>query len=204
MIRTLQVAGSVVLGLALAFWLLRPVEGPDTTSPDPSREYFLPEPLTAPTFELLSHTGEAVSSESFPGKLLVVFFGYTSCPDVCPLTLSKLGQAFREMGETGERVQVVLVSVDPGRDSPARLASYLSNFHPSFLGLTGSEEEVRKVADGFGAYFARQGEGEGYTVDHTARAFVVHPDGTIPLTFPVTATPGEMARDLTTLLEETP
>jgi len=98
-------------------------------------------------------------------------------------------------------MQVLLVTVDPGRDTPERLRAYLSNFHPSFVGLTGTEEEIRKVAEGFGAWFSKPvGEGN-YTVDHTARTFVVDRFGRIPLTFPVTATPEEMARDLVTLFE---
>ena len=150
----------------------------------------------------MSHEGEEVSSSDFPGKILVVFFGYTSCPDVCPLTLSHLSRAFGKMGEEGERVQLLLITVDPARDTPARLHQYLEAFHPSFLGLTGSEEDIREVADAFGAFFARNGEGDSYTVDHTARTFVIDPSGRIPLTFPVTATAGEMARDLAIILEE--
>jgi len=150
----------------------------------------------------MSHAGEEVSSSDFPNQILVVFFGYTSCPDVCPLTLSHLSQAFREMEEEGERIQLLLVTVDPARDTPERLRQYLERFHPSFLGLTGSEEDIREVADAFGAFFARNGEGDSYTVDHTARTFVIDPSGRISLTFPVTATPGEMARDLAILLEE--
>ena len=97
-------------------------------------------------------------------------------------------------------MQVMLVTVDPERDTPNRLRSYLANFHPSFLALTGTEEEIRKVANGFGAFFRRAGEGQDYTVDHTARTFVLDPSGQIPLTFPVTATAQEMSRDLERLL----
>lgn len=137
-----------------------------------------------------------MSSGDFPGKVLVVFFGYTSCPDVCPLTLSNLTRAFGEMGENGERFQVLLITVDPDRDTPERLKRYLSNFHPSFLGLTGTEEEIRSVADGFGAHFSIASKEGDYTVDHTARTFVVDTSGRIPLTFPISATALEMARDL--------
>ena len=175
------------------------------SAPPPPEEttgasYFLPAPMQSPTFTLTSHLGQPVSFGDFQGKILAVFFGYTFCPDVCPLTLTHLTEAFRQMGEGGDRIQLLLVSVDPARDTPERLGSYLGNFHPSFLGLTGTEEEIRRVADGFGAYFSTNGSGEYYTVDHTARVFVVDADGEIPLTFPVTATPAEMARDLTALL----
>jgi len=165
-------------------------------------QYFLSEPLHAPTFSLISHRGEQVSSSDFRDKILAVFFGYTSCPDVCPLTLSHLSQAFREMEEDGDRVQVLFISVDPDRDTQERLSQYLEAFHPSFLGLTGSEEDIRTVADAFGVFFARSGKGDEYTVDHTARTFVIDPSGKISLTFPVTATSQEMARDFALLLED--
>jgi protein SCO1/2 len=142
-----------------------------------------------------------VSSSDFPDKLLAVFFGYTFCPDVCPLTLSHLSQAFTELGEKSERIQVLFISVDPDRDTPERLRQYLGAFHPSFLGATGKEEDIREVADGYGVFFAKSGDGPEYTVDHTARTFVIDPSGLIRLTFPVTATSDEMARDFALLLE---
>jgi protein SCO1/2 len=189
----------VLLGFAAVLLFLR-LGG----TPDPSYDagYFLQDPLAAPPFSLTAHTGERVTSTGFTQKHLIVFFGYTYCPDVCPLTLSNLGRAFRKMGTDAARFQVLLVSVDPGRDTQQRLGEYLTNFDASFLGLTGPEEEIRAIAQSFGVYFARVGEGEDYTVDHTARVFVVSPAGEIPLTFPVTATAEEMARDLAILLEK--
>jgi len=201
-IRVIQLLLGAAVGLAIvAVWVgwgtSRTPFPPSVEGPD----YLLAQPIPAPDFALTSQDGGRVSSADFPGKTLVVFFGYTSCPDVCPLTLSKLGRAFQEMGEDGSRIQVLLITVDPPRDTPERLRRYLSNFNPSFLGLTGSREEIRQVADGFGAYFSDpRGEGN-YTVDHTARTFVIDPSGRIVLTFPVTATSDEMARDLTKLLE---
>lgn len=198
-IRLLQVSAGILLGFAAVFLCMG--WGRDTVPASQTPEdHFLPSPIPAPSFALTGPNGETVSSLGFPGKVLVVFFGYTYCPDVCPLTLTHLTHAFRELREDGSRVQVLLITVDPGRDTPERLAGYLANFHPSFLGLTGTDEEIRKVADAFGAYFARVGDGEDYTVDHTARSFVVDPAGQIVLTFPITATPQEMARDLETLL----
>ena len=198
LIRLLQVATGVLLGLAaIFFWLAR---GHGRPGPEAAESYFLPEAIPAPSFALTAQDGRRVSSDDFPNRILVVFFGYTYCPDVCPLTLTHLTRAFRLLEEEGDRIQVLLVSVDPERDTPERLEGYLDNFHPSFLGLTGTEEEIREVADAFGAYFARVGEGDDYTVDHTARSFVVSPARKIILTFPVTATPQEMARDLQALL----
>lgn len=186
----------LLLGLAVIIWILRP--GAESEG---KTDYFLPDPLPAPSFSLTSHQGALLSSGDFPGKILAVFFGFTSCPDVCPLTLANLTRTFAILGEAAANVQVLLISVDPARDTPERLERYVESFHPSFLGLTGTEEEIREVADGFGAYFNRVGEGDRYTVDHTARVFIVTPSGEIPLTFPFSATPEEMARHLTLLLE---
>jgi protein SCO1/2 len=201
LLRLFKILTGVLLGLALVLLLFRLGVSPDAGN---DHGNFLPDPIPAPSFTLLSHTGERVASTEFVGKHLIVFFGYTYCPDVCPLTLSNLSRALADMGGDAGRFQVILVSVDPARDTPERLGEYLSHFNPAFLGLTGSEEEIRTVASGFGAYFARAGGGDQYTVDHTARVFVVSPSGKIPLTFPVTATPQEMARELAFLLEDSP
>jgi protein SCO1 len=199
--RVFQALTGVLLGLVVVYFLVRP-GSPGTW--DGQDDYFLPDPIPAPSFELTSQDGERVGSGDFPGKVLALFFGFTACPDVCPLTLSHLSRAFQQMGEDSERVQVLLITVDPERDTPERLARYLEPFHPSFLGLTGTEEEIREVADAFGAFFVKVGEGDQYTVDHTARTYIIDTQGRIPLTFSITATPEEMARDLTRLLEGTP
>lgn len=198
--RAFQALTGVLLGLAIIFWILRPT---GLESPAGQESYFLPGPLSVPAFQLLSHNGDVVNSTDFGDRLLAVFFGYTSCPDVCPLTLSHLAEVFEQMGEDGEDIQVLFVTVDPARDTPERMRRYLEAFHPSFLGLTGTEAEIRSVAHGFGADFVRNGEGDSYTVDHTARTFILDPSGKMPLTFPLSAIPDEMARDLSRLIEET-
>jgi protein SCO1/2 len=201
-IRVFQVLSGLILGMAAVALLLTGL-GPDEPLADQD-EHFLADPLPAPDFRLLSQTGEEVGPSDFPGKVLLVFFGYTSCPDVCPLTLTHLTRALDELGEDARRVQVLLITVDPARDTPERLRTYLSGFNESFLGLTGTEAEIREVASAFGAFFVRNGEGEGYTVDHTARTFVLDPSGSIPLTFPITAGPQEIARDLGELMRRLP
>ncbi len=198
--RPFQILTGVILGLAGVFWVLRPGGNEPEVGPG---AVFPRRPATGTDLhpDLPSwRTGELPPTST--DRVLVVFFGYTFCPDVCPLTLSHLSLAFQELGEEATRIQLLFISVDPGRDTPERLGQYLGAFHPSFVGLTGSEEEIREVANAFGVFFARSGEGEDYTVDHTARTFVIDPAGRIPLTFPVTATPEEMARDLALLLGE--
>jgi protein SCO1/2 len=196
--RLFQILTGLLLGVVAVLWLFGP-PGAWRDAP-PESEYFLPSPLPSPSFTLTAQDGQRTSTAEFAGKVLAVFFGYTSCPDVCPLTLAKFTRVLQNLDDGPERIQVVMVSVDPERDSLDRLQAYLENFHPSFIALTGSEVEIQAVADEFGVFFSRSGEGDDYTVDHTARTFIVDPDGQIPLTFPVTATVEEMNRDLDRLL----
>jgi protein SCO1/2 len=104
------------------------------------------------------------------------------------------------LGEAAEGLNVYFITVDPKRDTPERMGAYLGSFHPRFLGLFGTEDEIRQVADGFGVYFSHVGDGDDYTVDHSARTFIVDQDGEIPLSFPVSVTPEVMARDIQRLL----
>ena len=107
-------------------------------------------------FTLTSHLGEPVSLEQFKGKIVVVNFGYTSCPDICPMVLARLTQLERLLGEKADQVQVLFISFDPERDSQQRLKEYLDYFSPNFIGLTGSETELAQVAKQFGAVYVAQ------------------------------------------------
>jgi protein SCO1 len=111
---------------------------------------------SAPGFSLLAHDGRTVSLEDFRGRVTVLFFGFTHCPDVCPGTMASLARAREQLGEAGDDLQVLFITVDPERDTPERLRTYLANFDPDFLGLTGDEEVIRTVADGYGAFFMKR------------------------------------------------
>lgn len=135
-------------------------------------------PLPPNDFTLTSAAGP-VRLADLQGKVVVLFFGYTFCPDVCPTTMVRLGHAMELLGKEAEEVQVVMISVDPERDTPERLAEYTRAFHPSFLGLTGTPEEIAAVAAAYGIYQARA-EGSaatGYLVDHTSTVTVLNRDG---------------------------
>lgn len=156
---------------------------------------------TAPAadFTLTAHTGEQVSLSDFRGKWVVLYFGYTFCPDVCPLTLADLARAMRLLdAKQADRVQVMMISVDPERDTPQRLAQYVPVFHPAFLGLTGSEEALAAAATPFGIYYARQevGGASGYLVDHTASVTVLDDQGRVRLIWPFGVSAEMMAEDL--------
>ncbi len=119
----------------------------------------------------------------FKGKVTVVFFGYTQCPDVCPTTMADLAQLKKQLGADGDRLQVLFVTVDPQRDTPAILKSYMANFDPGFLALRGTPDQTAAAAKEFKVYFQKvPGQsGDGYTVDHTAGSFVFDPAGKVRL-----------------------
>ncbi|MDD5387734.1 MAG: SCO family protein [Gallionellaceae bacterium] len=154
--------------------------------------------------DLTDHNGRAVTLESFKGKLVVLFFGYTHCPDVCPTTLSDMAAALKLMPEgASDKVQVLFVSVDPERDTPEILKAYVPYFHPSFLGLHGSPEQVAQAARDFRVVYRRHVEpgAEGYLVDHSAGSYVLDGHGRLRLYLPFGHTPRDIADDLLTLLK---
>ncbi|HKW37561.1 MAG TPA: SCO family protein [Burkholderiales bacterium] len=134
-------------------------------------------------FALTDQTGKTRTLADFRGKLVVVFFGYTHCPDVCPTTLADLKVARQQLGEDAKRVQVLFVTVDPERDTRELLANYVPAFDPSFLGLYGDPAATERVAKEFKVFF-RKVPGktpDSYTVDHTAGSYVFDPQGRLRL-----------------------
>lgn len=159
----------------------------------------LQSPRVADDFTLPASTGGEVSLSDFRGKFVVLFFGYTFCPDVCPTTLGDLQQMVKALGATrAEDVQVIMVSVDPERDTPEQLATYLNYFDPTFIGMTGTVNEIQPVAQQFGIYFEAQpgSQNTGYLVDHTAAVTVIDPDGHVRLIWTYGTTGEQMASDL--------
>lgn len=164
---------------------------------------YLDSPTQATDFTLTSQTGDPVSLSDLRGKLVLLYFGYTFCPDVCPTTLSTLNQALELMGKKADDVQVVMVSVDPERDTPEVLANYLSNFNPSFMGLTGTHDQIASAATGLGVFFEKH-EGSaatGYLVDHTASVMALDQQGRLRLVIPFETSAEDIASDLTQLLK---
>jgi protein SCO1/2 len=134
-------------------------------------------------FTLTDHTGKTRTLADFRGKIVVVFFGYTHCPDVCPTTLAELKVAKEQLGKDGKRVQVLFVTLDPERDTPQLLASYAPAFDPSFLGLYGDAAATARVAKEFKVFYQKvPGKTpDSYTVDHTAGSYVFDPQGRLRL-----------------------
>lgn len=134
-------------------------------------------------FTLTDHGGRVRSLADFRGKVVVMFFGYTRCPDVCPTTLAEMKAVLEQLGQDGKRVQVLFVTVDPERDTPQLLAKYVPAFDPSFLGLYGDSATIAKVAKDFKVFYQKAPgkTPDSYTVDHTAGSYVFDPQGRLRL-----------------------
>jgi protein SCO1/2 len=154
--------------------------------------------------ELPDADGKPRSLSEFKGKVVVVFFGYTQCPDVCPTTMAELSQVRRSLGPDAERLQGVFVTVDPERDSAAVLKAYVDNFNAGFVGLRGNAEQTQAAAKEFKVFYAKvPGKTESsYTVDHTAGAYVLDTQGRIRLFSRYGAGPKALEEDIRTLLRE--
>lgn len=145
-------------------------QGVDLTGANYARQFSLPD-----------QNGQTRTLADFKGKVVVVFFGFTQCPDVCPTTLVELAQVKKALGPDGDRVQGVFISVDPERDTPEILKAYMTSFDPSFLALRGSAEQLKEVAREFKVYYAKvPGKTpDTYTMDHTAASFLFDPEGRV-------------------------
>lgn len=132
-------------------------------------------------FELIDHFGKPVTQASYPGTHLLVFFGYTYCPDVCPTTLSTISSALDELGADVNKVTPLFVTVDPERDTPEYLREYLEHFHPSIIGLSGTPSQIKAIAKGYGVYYAKAHEEgadpEDYLMDHTSITYLIDDSG---------------------------
>lgn len=151
---------------------------------------------------LTDHHGKPRSLADFRGKVVVISFGFTHCPDVCPTALSDLAATLKLMGEAAADVQVLFVTVDPRRDTPELLRQYVPAFHPTFLGLHGDAAAVEKVKKDFHVY-AQERPGktpDSYTIDHSAQIFVIDRRGQVRVLFPPNTPPSAMANDLRLVL----
>lgn len=153
--------------------------------------------------DLTDHNGQRRSLADFRGKVVVVFFGFTHCPDVCPTTMLELASVAKDLGPDASRLQVLLVTVDPERDTPDVLRQYVPSFHPGFLGLYGTQEEVARTAKEFKVYFHKQPQqGGSYTVDHSAGTYVLDTRGRLRLFASYGAGAQAFLHDIRVLLRE--
>ena len=165
-------AALLAAGVLLALRIQTPAE--------PQSALVLPAPNPVPEFSLVDQNGNRADQSIFEGQWDLVFFGFTHCPDICPTTLQVLSTAKTALEEQGQSPlpRIVLVSVDPERDTPEIMGEYVDYFGDGNLGITGTPEEVSKLTSGLGIYFKKQpSDGSNYNVDHSAAVLVIDPDG---------------------------
>jgi len=150
--------------------------------------------------ELTDHNGKPRRLEDFRGKAVVLFFGFTHCPDICPTTLAETAAAVRKLGADGERVQVLFITVDPQRDTPEALAKYVTAFDPRFLGLRGDEQATQRTAKEFKVFYEKRKTGDTYSVDHSGQTYVIDPQGRLRLLVRPERIAEDLSEDLRTLL----
>lgn len=152
-------------------------------------------------FQLLDFAGKPRALTDFRGKVVVLFFGYTHCPEVCPTTLADLAQVMRQLGNDANRVQVVFITLDPARDTPALLAKYVTSFNPDFLGLYGDAQSTAQAAKSFGVSYEKQyDKSGGYTLDHTDGIYLLGTRGKPLLISPYGQHPELLVQDIRLLL----
>jgi protein SCO1 len=157
----------------------------------------------AKNFQLADHNGQPRTLADFKGKLVVLFFGYTQCPDVCPITMTELAEAKRLLGPDGEKVQGIFVTVDPERDTPQVLKAYMANFDSTFIALRGTPEQLAALAKDYKVYFKKV-EGKtpsSYTMDHSAASYVYDTKGNLRLYTRYGGGAQALASDLKLLLQ---
>jgi protein SCO1/2 len=162
-------------------------------------------PRAAPDFELQGSNGATVSLSSYKGKVVIVEFGFSSCPTICPVTMAKLSQVWKDLGSQANEVQTLFISVDPERDTPERLRKFVTAFDPSFIGLTGTEQELAKVRESYGIIaekVASKNKQLEYEVHHSSFLHVVDRAGRLRVLIPFGTTEADVVHDLKILLAE--
>ena len=159
-------------------------------------------PYPAQNFTLASAAGP-VSFVDFRGKLVVVYFGYTFCPDVCPATLAKLTEVLKKLSAQAADVQILMVSLDPERDTPERLEEYLAHFDPSFIGITGTRDQLDLITAANDIFYEKKpgSSPDNYSIDHTTSLLVFDRELNLVLLIPFESTPDQVADDLKYLLK---
>jgi protein SCO1/2 len=187
---------SVRLGLALALALL--------LAACDSRPKFKSSDITGADYgkvlELTDHNGKPRHLEDFRGKAVVLFFGFTHCPDICPTTLAETAAAVKKLGADADRVQVLFITVDPERDTPEALAKYVTAFDPRFLGLRGDAQATQRAAKEFKVFYEKRKSGESYSMDHSGQSYVIDPEGRLRLLVRPDRIAEDLSDDLRTIL----
>ncbi|AWU93212.1 SCO family protein [Azospirillum ramasamyi] len=195
--RFIRIAAASVLAIAvsagIAWWQVRNAE---TTVESGVKTAV---PIGGP-FTLTDNHGRTVTDADFRGKYMLIYFGYTYCPDVCPTELGVMTQVVDQLGPKAERIQPVFITVDPDRDTVAHINDYVGLFHPRLVGLTGTEEQVREAARAYRVYYAKapmkDGKPEDYLMDHSSFIYLMGPDGKFVGVYPGGTAADKIVQDL--------
>ena len=161
-------------------------------------------PVSAPDFELVDQRGQPFRLNGLRDKVTLIFFGYTHCPDVCPVTLTDFKKIKAQLGNQSKDVVFLFITTDPERDTPEQLMNYLKNFDPEFVGLTGERSSLESVWQDYGVYQAKveSGDPDNYLVDHSARTYIIDKNGNLRLTYLFGTSSEVIAEDVAHLLKE--
>ena len=161
-------------------------------------------PLPVTDFSLQTANEEVFRLSEQKGKIVLLFFGYTSCPDVCPVTLATFKQVNDNLGEDAQKVRFVMITADPDRDTPDKVAEYAARFNPEFIGLSGDMTALASIWKELGVFVEKQesGSAAGYLVSHTASVYVLNQSGSLFMTFPYGTTATEIADDIRQILKD--
>ena len=183
-------AGALALAAAALVWYTTAELGRGTVTQTPLAQIGGP-------FSLIDQDGHKRTDKDFRGRFVLLYFGYTYCPDVCPTTLQSIADALAKLGPKASRVVPVFVTIDPERDTPAVLKKYAAAFGPRFVALTGSLADIKKLADTYRVYFAKHPlGGDNYSLDHSSIVYLLGPDGKLVTFYDAEATTASMAKDL--------
>ena len=199
--RTVYILLAILIGVSALMW--RQYMAPDPSTADVKTFGDMGKPKIGGAFSLIDHNGRTVSEADFKGRYMLVYFGYTFCPDVCPTSLSAIADAIDLLGDKADLVTPVFITVDPERDTPEQMKMYVGYFHPKLVGLSGSVEQVSKAAMAYKAYFAKAEDtgDEEYLMDHSSITYLMGPDGEFVAHFSHGVEAEEMAARLKEILK---
>lgn len=188
----------IVAGVSGGMLARRMLDRPDLPQAALVSGTLLQPPRALAPFTLIDHDSKPFDGSRLRGQWTLIFFGFTNCPDVCPATLGILAQVDKQLADLppAQRPHVVLVSVDPERDTPAQLKSYVGFFSPSFVGVTGTSAQIESVTQAFSVPVAIRKTNDTYTVDHSAAVFLVDPQGALHALFSAPHDPSKLTADL--------
>lgn len=200
----LVMAALLVLGAALLLAACGSSEADSGPTPTPLPGTVLEPPKPVGDFTLTAHTGDPIQLSDLQGHVVVLYFGYTNCPDICPTTLASYKRVKAALDDNADQVRFMFIGVDPERDTITRLADYVTAFDPEFIGATGDDATLRSIANDYGVFFQRVDYDNdiNYLVDHTASTFIVGPEGALRVVVPYGTEPETTAQHIRNILAD--